>query len=140
MIKNERQYKITKSQIAKFEASLDDFAARRAAGSRLRKLELDAMRSQLEELYNEVKRYEELQSAGPQPIHIDSFDELPRALIEARISAGLSQKELAERMELKEQQIQRYEATDYGSASLTRVNEIARALGVNIAGEMTYSP
>ncbi|MEO8496141.1 MAG: helix-turn-helix domain-containing protein [Planctomycetota bacterium] len=139
MIKNERQYKITKSQIAKFEAALDELAARSGAKSRLRKLEEDSLQSQLDELRNEVKQYEQLQSGGRKPIHIDSFDELPRALVEARIVAGLSQKDLAERLELKEQQIQRYEATDYCSASLTRLKEIAKALGVNIVGKMTYS-
>lgn len=139
MIKNERQYKITKSQIARFEAALDELTARSGAKSRLRKVEEDALRSQLGELRGEVKQYEKLRSGGPKPIHIDSFDELPRALVEARIVAGLSQKDLAERLDLKEQQIQRYEATDYCSASLTRLKEIAKALGVNIAGEMTYS-
>ena len=139
MIKNERHYKITKAQIVKFEASLDELSARSGARSRLRKLEEDALRSQLDELRDEVKQYEQLRSGGRKPIHIDSFDELPRALVEARIVAGLSQKDLAERLDLKEQQIQRYEATDYCSASLTRLKEIAKALGVNIAGEMTYS-
>jgi ribosome-binding protein aMBF1 (putative translation factor) len=139
MIKNERQYKITKSQIAKFEAAVDELTARSGAKSRLRKLEEDALRSQLDELRGEVEKFEELRSGGPKPIHIDSLDELPRALVEARIVAGLSQKDLAERLDLKEQQIQRYEATDYCSASLTRLKEIAKALGVNIAGEMTYS-
>ena len=61
------------------------------------KLEEDALRSQLDELRGEVKHYEELRSGGPKTIHIDSFDELPRALVEARILAGLSQKDLAER-------------------------------------------
>jgi ribosome-binding protein aMBF1 (putative translation factor) len=139
MIKNERQYKITKAQIAKFDSALEELNARSGAKSRLRKLEEDALRSQLGELRDEVRQYEKLRSGGPKPIHIDSFDELPRALVEARIVAGLSQKDLAERLHLKEQQIQRYEATDYGSASLTRLKEIAQALGVDLAGEMTYS-
>lgn len=139
MIKNERQYRITKSQIVKFEAALDELTARRGKTSRLRQLEEDAARSQLDELRDEVDQFEELRAGGPRPIQIDSFDGLPRALVEARIGAGLSQKELAERLKLKEQQIQRYEATEYCSASLTRLKEIANALGVNIVGKMTYS-
>ena len=138
MIKNERQYKITKSQITKFEAALDELTARDGDNARLQKLEKDALRSQLDELRDEVDQFEQLRSGGPKPIHIESFDELPRALVKARIAAGLSQKELAERLGLKEQQIQRYEATDYCSASLSRLKEVAEALGVNIAGEMTY--
>ena len=139
MIKNERQYKITKSQIAKFEAALDELTARDGANARLRKLEEDALRSQLDELRNEVGQYDQLRGGGPKPIHIESLDELPRALVKARIVVGLSKKELAERLGLKEQQIQRYEATDYCSASLSRLKQVAEALGVNIAGEMTYS-
>ena len=55
--------------------------------------------------------------------------ELPTVLIKARIAQGLSQKDLAERLGLQEQQIQRYEATEYASASLTRIKEVVSALG-----------
>ena len=67
------------------------------------------------------------------------FDELPQALIQGRIAAGLSQKELAARLGLKEQQIQRYEATDYASASLTRVCEVARSLGLKLKAEASVA-
>ena len=70
---------------------------------------------------------------------LDSFESLPRALVQARIAAGLSQKELAQRLGLKEQQIQRYEATGYASASLTKITEVIEALDIKIACEMTYS-
>ena len=141
MIKNERQYRITKSQIAKFEAALEELSTRSGAPAdvRLRKLEEDALRSQLDELRDEVEQYERLRSGRREPISIESFDQLPQALIQARITAGLSQRELAERLGLKEQQIQRYEATGYASASLTRIKEVIEALGASIAGEMTYS-
>ena len=46
--------------------------------------------------------------------------------------AGLTQKELARRLGLKEQQIQRYEATRYAGASLTRIQAVVEALGVRI--------
>jgi transcriptional regulator with XRE-family HTH domain len=53
---------------------------------------------------------------------------LPDTLIRARIAAGLSQAALAERLGMKPQQVQRYEATKYASASLTRLLEVARAI------------
>ena len=54
-------------------------------------------------------------------------------LIQARIAAGLSQEELAAKLGLKPQQIQRYEAGNYqGATSLGRVNPILRALGVKL--------
>ena len=58
--------------------------------------------------------------------------DLPSILIKARIAQGLSQKDLAERIGLKEQQIQRYEATDYASANLSRIKEVVIAFGVEI--------
>ena len=57
---------------------------------------------------------------------------LPSMLIKARIARGLSQKDLAERVGLKEQQIQRYEATDYATANLARIKEVVNAFGVGI--------
>ena len=76
----------------------------------------------------ELRDYESLQR-GEYPVdELKAIDELPSALIKARISLGLSQKDLANRLGLKEQQIQRYEATDYASASLTRIKEVVEAL------------
>ena len=56
----------------------------------------------------------------------------PQVLLQARIAASLSQEELAERQSLKDQQIERYEATDDASASLTRVCEVDRSLGLKV--------
>ncbi len=53
---------------------------------------------------------------------------LPEALIDDRKKRGLTQRELAERLGIKEQQIQRYEATRYQSASLKRIVEVAEAM------------
>ena len=47
---------------------------------------VEAVRSQLDELRHEVQRYERLRSGGPKTIHIDSLDELPRALGDARVT------------------------------------------------------
>ena len=77
-----------------------------------RKAQADALRSQLADLRAEMKHYESLRSGKPIALHVRSFDDLPRALIQARIAAGLSQRKLADRLGLKEQQIQRYEATE----------------------------
>ncbi len=52
-------------------------------------------------------------------------------LIQARIARHLSQRELAELVDLKEQQVQRYEVQKYASASLRRILEIAAALKVD---------
>jgi len=62
-----------------------------------------------------------------------SLSELPGILIKARIARGLSQRDLAETLGLKEQQIQRYESEEYATANLRRLAEVAEALRLNIS-------
>jgi transcriptional regulator with XRE-family HTH domain len=135
MIKNEREYRITKAQAKDFERALDNLRnapARADVHPVLQRAELDALRSQLDDLREQVQEYEALKAGNRHSITAASFSDLPAALIQARIAAGLSQKDLAEKLGLKEQQIQRYEATDYAGASLTRLNQIIEGLNVRI--------
>ena len=88
------------------------------------------------DLQAELVEYDRLKSADLSVISINSFDELADGLIKARIASGLSQKALAERLGLKEQQIQRYEAERYASASYQRLREVAGALGVRIKNDI----
>jgi ribosome-binding protein aMBF1 (putative translation factor) len=132
MIRNEREYRITKAAAEKFERALEEFDPRPSAHPnvhpRLIQAQRDAMASQLETLQQEVKDYERLRFSRKRLVDPSKIAELPQRLIRARIAAGLSQKELALRLGLKEQQIQRYEATNYQTASLKRVLEVAVAL------------
>jgi ribosome-binding protein aMBF1 (putative translation factor) len=134
MIKNERQYRITKAQADRFERSMAETmtSPNPAIHPKLRKAELDALRSQLDDLRSELREYEALRSGKRRVLSLASIEELSRTLIQARIAAGLSQEELALRLGLKPQQVQRYEATNYRTASLQRVNEVGRALGVTL--------
>lgn len=132
MIKNERQYRITKAQAAKLDAALESFLAQsandRTTHSRLIKAQADAMRSQLESLHRELREYDELKAGDVPPPDLGYIAVVPQDLIRARIAAGLSQKELAERLGMPEQQIQRYEAIEYESVSFARISEIAEVL------------
>jgi ribosome-binding protein aMBF1 (putative translation factor) len=135
MIKNEREYRITKAQAAKFELALSDLST--AGGNDrlhplLQKAQRDSLESQLDDLREEIADYDALKSGQRTVISLDSLEELPRALIQARIAAGLSQRELAARLGVKEQQVQRYEATEYAGASLSRVTEVIRVLGLHV--------
>lgn len=132
MISNERQYRITRAQAARFSQALRAIREGRGEATEthplIAKAQEEAISSQLADLQRELHEYESLK-AGEFPLdRLSAVDELPTVLIKARISQGLSQKALAERIGLKEQQIQRYEATDYASASLSRIREVASAL------------
>ena len=76
-----------------------------------------------------MQEYESLKAGKFQPDELKQVADLPTALNNAWTAQGLSQRDLADRIGLKEQ-IQRYEATDYASASLSRIKEIISALGV----------
>jgi len=105
----------------------------------LRQAQLDALQRQQESLRQELADYEALKGSGLRVFPAASFDELPRTLIKARIAAGLSQKELAERLGLKEQQVQKYEATEYTSASMARMRDVIQALGVTVMEEVALT-
>jgi transcriptional regulator with XRE-family HTH domain len=139
MITNERQYKITRSEADRFRKAISELTKappRADVHPRLQQAEREAMESQLADLQAELAEYDRLKSADLAVISINSFDELPDGLIQARIASGLSQKALADRLGLKEQQIQRYEAERYASASYQRLREIANALGVRIKNDI----
>ena len=139
MIRNARQYRITHAQAMKLEQALAQVkagASHSAVHPRLLQAEQDALASQLADLREQLVEYDALRTRKRPVLSLQSFDEFPRALIQARIATGMSQKELAQRLGLKEQQIQLYEATDYASASLARVNEIIRALGLKVREEI----
>ena len=133
MIANERQYRITNAAARDFEEALARLAAVEAHRSpEMRRVMREAMESQLEELREELAAYDALRSGQIAVLELGSLAELPEALVRARIAVGLTQKGLAERLGLKEQQIQRYEATGYAGVSLERIQAVAEALGVTI--------
>lgn len=136
MIKNERQYRITRAQASRFAEALHASETEQTDSAEphplLLKARRDALRSQLDELLEDLREYEALKEGNFQFEQLKSVTELPEMLIKARIARGLSQRDLANRLGLKEQQIQRYEATDYASASLARITDVAVALNVEI--------
>ena len=134
MIKNQRQYRICKAQIDKFTRALDEVRKSPRTGTHklLLKAERDALKSQLKDLQAQAREFEQLQSGGRRVLQLQSLDELPGALIRARIARGMTQKQLAEKLGLKEQQIQRYEASGYAAASFERLREVVSALGIRI--------
>ena len=82
MIKNERQYRITKAQAQKFMQALAQMqdAPEENPGLHpvLRQAEQDAIQSQWESLQSEINDYEALLTGKQQSFQLASFDELPR--------------------------------------------------------------
>ena len=131
VIATEKAYRNTKAMVEKMEASLLEHQQRDGAelDPVMRQAVVDGMASLVEEWRAQMQEYEQLK-AGKATLRIASLTELPKLLVKARLAAGLTQKQLAEKLGLKPQQIQRYEATDYRTITLSRAQEIAEALGL----------
>lgn len=139
MIANEREYRITKAARRRFEDAIGKYKPGPEVDSRMGKIMDDAWQSEVEVLTEQIERYEDLRAGHVEHRGIESLKDIPTALIEARIAAGLTQKNLAERLDLKPQQIQRWEAGRYDSVCHGRLWEIAEALDMRIAGTADYT-
>ena len=139
MITNERQYAITKAKAEQFRQALARSGRQGAKPPHPRALKAmrDGIESQLQDLQDELAEYEKLQGGAVTSIVADSILDLAVALVKARIVRNWTQKELAERLRLPEQQIQRYEATLYKGVAIERLQEVADALNVRVQEVIT---
>ena len=144
MITNERQYKITRKQLSKLTDAVRSFdlktTAKRIGSTVLAKAQLNALKSEVEILTAQLIEYDNLKSGIYTPLTAKSLNELPRILIQARIVRGHTQSQLAKLLNLKEQQIQRYESEMYASASLQRLADVAEALQLKISEVAEFKP
>jgi HTH-type transcriptional regulator / antitoxin HigA len=140
VITNEVQYRSTKAHLARFEQAAENIAARPGKRTKLTQLELDAVNAQADDLRAELDEFDQLRSGTTSTFTAGSLAELSTVLVKARIARGWTQRQLAEALGMAEQQIQRYEASDYRSTSLARLCDIADALGVTVAQYAQLKP
>ena len=141
MITNERQYRITKGWLKKFEASIalhERSNPRPDVHPLIHRAAGDAVLSEAEVLRDQLRAYERLCAGRVKRRTLRSLNELPKAIIEARVAAHVTQKSLAHRLGVAEQQVQRWEATEYAGVSVQRVQEIADALGATVTATVHF--
>lgn len=129
MITNERQYRISKSWIRRFEEARANVEG---TGAGLAPRARQALREQYDSQIEELAEYEAVRSGRVTVVDLDSLIDIPGTLIRARIAAGLSQEQLAVRLGLKKQQVQGDEATRYAGVGVERLQAVADALGMEI--------
>ncbi|MFL6844879.1 MAG: XRE family transcriptional regulator [Allosphingosinicella sp.] len=132
MITNEKQLRSTRTLIDGLRESRNALATSTDVHPMFVDAQRAALDSQMEELEEDVALYEALRSGLITTFEADGLHDLPDILIRARIARAMSQRDLADFLGMKEQQVQRYEAERYRSASLERLVEIADALNVKI--------
>jgi transcriptional regulator with XRE-family HTH domain len=133
MIKNERQYRISKSQLDRFVERISEIGTSENAFAEIHRA---AHQSEIDILSLQISEYEALVRGDISVFSVSSLDDLPSSLIKARIARGKTQKELAAILGLKEQQVQRWEADNYEAASLATLKSVATALNVGVASDL----
>lgn len=101
---------------------------------------LDAVRRSLnaerQELIECLNAYRDAQGGDITCLKDRAGNDLGALLVAARVAKGWKQKELARRLFLPEQQVQRYEAERYRSISLSGLQRVARTLGVRLVAQI----
>ncbi|MCX5493486.1 XRE family transcriptional regulator [Kaistia dalseonensis] len=141
MIKNERQLGITQKQARRFEEAIADARHRDAPENThpiMWKAYIDGMESQLSTLQREIDEYHCLKSGKVDRIEVGSLEGLPLGIIKARIVRGLTHQELADRIGVKAQQVQRWENADYETTGFNNLVKIADALDISILESISF--
>jgi ribosome-binding protein aMBF1 (putative translation factor) len=138
MIRNEHEYHeaVTRllaeaARLKEQEANLKQLGLGRAEIKRA----TDPVRSFHDQLREEIESYERLKRGEFDEIR--NFEGLGRLLIALRIARGLSQRDLAERLEVHESQVSRDERNEYRGITVERANRILEALGAELTSAVT---
>ncbi|MBZ6078160.1 helix-turn-helix domain-containing protein [Microvirga puerhi] len=140
IILNERDYRKAKSRLLKLQQTLDAPTIWDAVRVGFSPETIDAQRTgigkAIEALEAEIASYERLKTDSSARPFLEKNDDLGLLPIVGRISRGLSQKQLAEKLGLKEQQIQRYESERYSSIKLSSYKRVLEVLRVDVSANI----
>lgn len=132
MIRNELEYqeavqrvKEESQRLRQQEKQLKELKLSKAEIKRV----LDPIKSFHLQLEEEVQSYERLKRGEFDEVR--NFDGMGRLFIALRISQGMTQRELAERLGVHESQVSRDERNEYHGITLERAGRLLEALGAD---------
>lgn len=136
LILNERDAREARSALAEIDAALtsEEHFKKIVSGLPLTLVNgyRRALATQRQDIHATLETYEKAKAGDYADFIKRAGNDIGALLIVARIIKNFSQKDLARRVGLKEQQIQRYEADRYRSITLSGYRRIAQALGVQL--------
>ena len=141
MIRNEQEYQEASQRLEAERERLDQHR-KQLAKSGLKKAELkrvmDPLISFHEQLREEVEHYENLKR-GKFP-NLQNLKGLGVLLVSLRIAQGMSQRELAAKLEVHESQVSRDERNEYHGITVDRAIKILDTLGVKLQTSVLEAP
>lgn len=134
VVLNEREAKEARAKVAEFDRILSSEKTFEPIIAGLPPQVVNALRNSLtlqrQEISSLVAAYEAAKQGNYNDLQKRTGRDPGLSLIVARIARDLTQKDLARKLGLKEQQIQRYEADRYRSISLGNFQRVAAVLGL----------
>lgn len=133
MIRNDVEHRLSLQRLADMEVRLKEqrvqLKAMSLSNDEIKRV-LDPVRIFQQQIQAEVDSYERLQRGEFD--EIVNFSGLGQLLIAIRIASGVTQRVLAERMQVNESQISRDERNEYHNITIDRANRILEALGAQV--------
>ncbi len=128
MIRTEKEYTLALRRIEEDRRRAEQYRASLEQegldGEKINRL-LEPIMGFHQEIEDEVRQYERARSHDIDPIPLAAIG---RLLISARIANGLSQRDLAERLDVHESVVSRDERNDYHGVTVERAQRILAAL------------
>ncbi|MEP6514261.1 MAG: hypothetical protein ABJA79_10345 [Parafilimonas sp.] len=140
MIKNEKQYKISKKRLAEVVEKINKIKSNTEASLK-QQLVLASIESFKTDLEKEIKDYDVLKLGKSTTLKERSISELPRMIIEYKILNNLTHREFSQLLGLKEQQLQRYESENFKTVSFQNLIKFINRidLDLKVRGTITKS-
>ncbi|MFE6091181.1 helix-turn-helix domain-containing protein [Streptomyces massasporeus] len=129
MIRNERQLAVARRKLGELRD-----AAEKATGQ-----DQQVWLHLAQEVLCEVREFEAIRNGQTTSFEVKSLDDIPAALTKARIACQLTQADLAARLDVSEQQVQKDEAGAYETARIDRLADVCDALGYELVGRFQPS-
>ena len=141
MIRNEAEYQEASARLASERSRLGEHRARlKQTGLSDEEIKrvIDPMESFHLQLKEEVESYERLKRGEFE--ELENLRGLGHLLISLRIAQGMSQRELARRLDVHESQVSRDERNEYFGITLERAIKILDALNVRLHTKVELQP
>jgi ribosome-binding protein aMBF1 (putative translation factor) len=141
MIRSESEYQEAVKRLSEEQKQLGEHRARlKETGLTDEEIKrvIDPMESFYLQFKEEVESYERLKRGEFE--ELDNLRGLGHLLIALRIAQGVSQRELAKRLEVHESQVSRDERNEYFGVTLERAGRILEALNVRLRTRVEVEP
>ena len=132
MIKNEKQYKISKRKFRELNAQIEKITKETEPAPLRNQLILASLNNSRTAIESDILLYESLKKRKEGVLKERLITELPSVITEYKIVSGLTQKQLSQMLGLKEQQLQRYEADGFKSVTFKNLLKFLDLIGLEI--------